>query len=88
VKEVPTYCRNCQGRCGLTLNVEENRIVSATSDRLNPYSEGYFCIKGRLSGIRRRDREQVRRMHEAGRALHAFNKYQAVDKIAKTCASA
>ena len=86
MKEVHTYCRNCQGTCGMTLKVEDNRIVSATSDRLNPYSEGYFCIKGTLgaefaSGAENRLVECLKR--GADGALHPIDKYQAVDEIAE-----
>ena len=41
-----TTCAICGIRCGLEVNVEDNRIVKARPDKDSPISEGYICRKG------------------------------------------
>ncbi|MDB5584178.1 MAG: hypothetical protein JWR80_9354 [Bradyrhizobium sp.] len=70
----------------MTLMVEDNRIVSAKSDRHNPNSEGYFCIKGTLgaefsNGAEDRLVQCMKRGEDGG--FHPIDKYQAVDEIAE-----
>lgn len=45
-REVYSFCRICSGSCGLRLQVEGDRIVSAAGDRANPLTRGYACFKG------------------------------------------
>ena len=41
-----TACVLCGNRCGLEVQVENNRIVKARGDKDSPISEGYICRKG------------------------------------------
>ena len=41
-----TGCVLCAQNCGLTVEVENNRIVKVKPDKSNARSEGYFCRKG------------------------------------------
>nr|WP_176392237.1 molybdopterin-dependent oxidoreductase [Sphingomonas sp. CDS-1] len=86
MREVHTYCRNCQGNCAMTLKVENNRIASASSDKASPYSEGYFCIKGTLAaelcnGAEGRLTQCLKRGEDG--VLRPIDKYQAVEEIAE-----
>jgi len=41
-----TSCVLCGNRCGLEVQVENNRIVKVLTDKNSPISEGYACRKG------------------------------------------
>jgi anaerobic selenocysteine-containing dehydrogenase len=41
-----TTCVLCGNRCGLEVQVEDNRIVKVRPDKDSPISEGYVCRKG------------------------------------------
>lgn len=45
-REARSFCRICAGSCALLLTVENNRVVAARSDKANPLTHGYACIKG------------------------------------------
>lgn len=49
--QVTTMCpMNClPTQCGMTVEVEENRLLSLKGDQLNPDSRGFLCIRGRAS---------------------------------------
>jgi anaerobic selenocysteine-containing dehydrogenase len=86
MQEFHTYCRNCQALCGMTLGVDNNRIISAKSDRLNPYSQGYFCSKGVLgaefsNGVGDRLVQCMKRRPDG--LLHPIDKHEAVGEIAE-----
>ncbi len=42
-----TYCRICEGLCGLIAEVEDGRLVNLSPDPEHPVSRGYFCPKGK-----------------------------------------
>lgn len=44
-----TYCRNCTASCGLVVGIEGDRVTSIKGDRQHEMTEGYVCIKGRMS---------------------------------------
>lgn len=44
--DVKTYCRICQGICGMVATVENNRVVAVRGDQDHPLTRGYTCIKG------------------------------------------
>lgn len=46
---VHTTCRLCLVRCGMTVEVEDGRVVRVTGDRDHPLSKGYLCVKGKAS---------------------------------------
>lgn len=47
--KVHTNCRICGQRCGLTVTVEDNRVVKIGPDKQNPLSWRDFCVKGRTA---------------------------------------
>lgn len=80
-----SYCRNCAANCGMVFEVEDNRIVSARSDRENIVSEGYVCIKGTMAvdlhnGAEDRLTRCLKRAEDG--SFHPIDKYQAVEEIA------
>lgn len=50
-RRVTTMCpMNClPTQCGMTVEVEENRLVSLRGDAQNPDSRGFLCIRGRAA---------------------------------------
>lgn len=50
-RQVTTMCpMNClPTQCGMTVEVEENRLVALKGDTQNPDSRGFLCIRGRAS---------------------------------------
>ncbi|MCP5040074.1 MAG: hypothetical protein GY944_03525, partial [bacterium] len=42
-----TFCRLCAASCGLSIEVQNNRITKVAGDRDHAMSRGYTCIKGR-----------------------------------------
>jgi anaerobic selenocysteine-containing dehydrogenase len=44
-----TFCRLCEGACGLSVKVRDDRILGIEPDPLNPLSRGFLCIKGKNS---------------------------------------
>lgn len=80
-----SYCRNCAANCGMVFEVEDNRILSAKSDRQNQVSAGYACIKSTMAADLHRGAENrlthcLKRQPDGRYA--PIDKYQAVDEIA------
>ena len=50
-RQVTTMCpMNCiPTQCGMTVQVEENRLLSLKGDQHNPDSKGFLCIRGRAT---------------------------------------
>src|SRR6266851_4095487 len=50
-RQVTTMCpMNClPTQCGMTVEVEENRVLSLKGDRHNPDSQGFLCMRGRAT---------------------------------------
>ncbi|MDD5224762.1 MAG: molybdopterin-dependent oxidoreductase [bacterium] len=55
-----TYCRICEGLCGLIAEVEDGRLVNLSPDPEHPVSRGYFCPKGKAMLHLQNDPERVR----------------------------
>lgn len=45
-----SYCRICAAACGITVDVDGERITSVRGDAEHPVSRGYTCVKGRALG--------------------------------------
>src|SRR5581483_10136062 len=43
---VVTYCRLCEGICGLKVDVEDGRVGAIAPDPEHPLSRGFLCVKG------------------------------------------
>lgn len=48
-REAHTFCRICQGMCGLVATIEGDRVVKVRGDRDNPVTRGFACSKGLAS---------------------------------------
>jgi anaerobic selenocysteine-containing dehydrogenase len=50
-RQITTMCpMNClPTQCGMTVEVEDNKLVSLKGDRDNPDSRGFLCIRGRAT---------------------------------------
>lgn len=50
-RQITTMCpMNClPTQCGMTVEVEENRLLSLKGDRNNPDSRGFLCIRGQAT---------------------------------------
>jgi anaerobic selenocysteine-containing dehydrogenase len=44
-----TFCRLCEGACGISVHVADDRVLDVEPDPLNPLSRGFICIKGKNS---------------------------------------
>ena len=53
-------CTLCEAMCGLKLEVEGDRIVSARGDDEDPFSRGYICPKGAAIGDVHHDPDRLR----------------------------
>ena len=50
-RQITTMCpMNClPTQCGMTVEVEENKLLSLKGDPHNPDSRGFLCIRGRAT---------------------------------------
>lgn len=46
MSQVHTYCRLCEGICGLNVEVVDGRVSNIQPDRDHPLSRGFVCLKG------------------------------------------
>lgn len=53
-------CTLCEATCGLTFEVEGERIVAVRNDPEDPFSRGYVCPKGLQSGALHHDPDRLR----------------------------
>ena len=49
VMKIRTYCRLCEGSCGLIADVESGQLVALSGDESDPISAGYICDVARAS---------------------------------------
>lgn len=54
-------CHLCPASCGLTLEVEGDRLLSVKNDPQDPFSQGYCCPKGLAIGELHEDPDRLRR---------------------------
>jgi anaerobic selenocysteine-containing dehydrogenase len=43
---IKTICFDCHSRCGVIIEVEDNKIVNIKGDKEHPISRGHICMKG------------------------------------------
>ena len=53
-------CSLCEATCGLSITVEDERVISVKGDKKNPFSRGYLCPKGAALGTLHHDPERLR----------------------------
>ena len=84
IEEKRSFCRICNGNCGVKITVEDGRMTSIRGDRDDPMTLGYACVKG-LQAIAAnyapdRIMEPLKRQPDGSFAPIAFE--QALDEIA------
>lgn len=47
--EARTFCRICQGMCGMVATIADGRVTRVRGDRDNPLTRGFACSKGLAS---------------------------------------
>jgi anaerobic selenocysteine-containing dehydrogenase len=47
-KKVNTLCFECHSRCGVIIDVEDNRMVGIKGDKSHPFSHGFLCPKAKF----------------------------------------
>ena len=48
-REARTFCRICQGMCGMVATIEGDRVVKVRGDKENALTRGFACAKGLAS---------------------------------------
>lgn len=56
-----TYCRICEGLCGMIAEIENGRLVNLAPDPDHPVSRGYLCPKGKAMLAVQNDPNRIRR---------------------------
>lgn len=59
-----TFCRICQALCGLEIEIEDGRVLSARGDFDHPMSHGHTCEKGRQIGAHLENPDRLRACYE------------------------
>jgi len=78
-----TGCILCAQNCGLTVEVENNRIVKVTPDKSNVRSEGYFCRKGMNIAYHQHNADRLKYpLKKVGDKFERISWDQAIDEIA------
>ncbi|MFO7558795.1 MAG: molybdopterin-dependent oxidoreductase [Desulfobacterales bacterium] len=54
-------CPLCEATCGLSIIVENGRVLSVRGDKEDPFSKGYICPKGAALGKLHHDPERLHR---------------------------
>jgi len=47
-RQVRTICFECHSRCGVVIDVQDNRMVGIKGDKSHPFSHGFICPKGEI----------------------------------------
>ena len=58
-RELLSFCRICAANCGITVDVEDERVVRVRGDAAHPVSRGYTCSKGRALGAFHHDPDRL-----------------------------
>jgi anaerobic selenocysteine-containing dehydrogenase len=78
-----TGCVLCAQNCGLTVEVENNRIVKVKPDKSNARSEGYFCRKGMNISYHQHNADRLKYpLKRVGNSFERISWDQAIDEIA------
>ncbi|MDP6979358.1 MAG: molybdopterin-dependent oxidoreductase [Myxococcota bacterium] len=78
-----TFCRLCAASCGLSIDVEDNRIVAVSGDREHAMSRGYTCVKGRNIAAQWNHPERLRTSLRRGEGgFEAIGSAAALDEVA------
>jgi thiosulfate reductase / polysulfide reductase chain A len=47
-RQVRTICFDCHSRCGVIIDVQDNRMVGIKGDKSHPFSHGFICPKAKF----------------------------------------
>ena len=79
-----TACVLCGNRCGIEVQVENNRIVKVRGDKDSPLSEGYVCRKGMNIAYHQHNQDRVLfPLKKAGDRFERISWDQAIGEISK-----
>jgi anaerobic selenocysteine-containing dehydrogenase len=79
-----TACVLCGNRCGLEVQVEDNRIVKVRGDKDSPLSEGYICRKGMNIAYHQHNKDRVLfPLKKVGDRFERVSWDQAISEIAE-----
>ncbi len=79
-----TACVLCANRCGLEVQVEDNRIVKVRGDKNSPISEGYVCRKGLNVAYHQHNKDRLRYpLKKVGDRFERISWDQAISEIAE-----
>ena len=61
MSEIISYCRQCEGFCGVVATVKDGGITHIQGDRNNPLSAGFLCPSGHASAAAPTSERRIRR---------------------------
>jgi anaerobic selenocysteine-containing dehydrogenase len=77
-------CNLCEAMCGLTIEVDGERIVKISGDEADPFSRGYICIKGEALADLHTDPNRLRRpVRRRGSDWEEIGWDEALDEVAE-----
>ncbi len=69
-REETSFCRMCYAFCGMTVTIEDDRVVKVRGDRSDPVSRGFACFKGLQAPEQHNSEKRLRRsLHRVGEVL-------------------
>lgn len=83
MQEHITYCRNCCAQCGVIVTEEDGKLTRIRGDKDNPFSQGYFCVKGQSSIDQHNGEDRLTECHKRDPegSFHPIAKSDALDEI-------
>lgn len=82
------FCNFCDAICGLSIEVEGDRILSIRGDNQDPFSKGYVCPKGIAQQDVYNDPDRLRRpIRRRGKEWDEIGWDEAIDEVAERTAA-
>jgi formate dehydrogenase len=79
-----TFCRICEAYCGLTVELDGQRVGAIRADRDHPVSQGYACVKGLGLGALHDDPDRVNTpLKRVGDRFEPISWPQALEEIGR-----
>src|SRR5688572_2615708 len=76
-------CMLCEATCGLTVDIDDNRVVRIRGDEDDPFSRGHICPKGVALADIQHDPDRIRTpMRRRGTTWEPVGWDEALDEIA------
>ena len=78
-----TFCRLCEATCGLTVEIQDNRILGIKPDPEHVVSRGYACVKGTRYASTQHNPDRVTQpLKRVGEGWREISWEQAISEIA------